>query len=244
MAGSEARDAWPKPLDVGNGRVGASFAPDGSWLSVGCPHPTHGFVELNGAPAFDEALRGRPDAVRRYRHRLTLAGDAALRLTGAVPELAPDPGPAGRHPPARLAGRARPPAPPGGAGRLGPAPAAGVRRDHRGESAAPAAAGGLGHRPGDRPAAPRPRPPGGGPAGRGRGRRVGRGMAAGGRRGPAAHRLGPAARADPGAHRDLHAGPGRPAGARRPGSPRSTRGPPRRSPGPPRSTRGPPRRSP
>ena len=94
MAGSEGRDGWPKPLDVGNGHVGASFAPDGSWLSVGCPHPTHGFVELNGAPAFDEALRGRPDAVRRYRHRLTLAGDAALRLTGAVPELAPDPGPA------------------------------------------------------------------------------------------------------------------------------------------------------
>ena len=96
MAGSEGRDGWPKPLDVGNGRVCASFAADGSWLSLGCPHPTHGFVELNGAPAFDEAQRGRPDAVRRYRDQLTLAGNAALRLTGAVPELAPDPGPAGR----------------------------------------------------------------------------------------------------------------------------------------------------
>ena len=96
MAGSETRDAWPKPLDVGNGQVCASFAVDGSWLSLGRPHRGRGFVELTGAPAFDEAWRGRPDAVRAYRHQLTLAGNAALRLTGAVPEVAPDPGPAGR----------------------------------------------------------------------------------------------------------------------------------------------------
>jgi uncharacterized protein len=96
MAGSEVRGAWPKPLDVGNGQVCASFAVDGSWLSLGRPHPGRGFVELTGAPAFDEALRGRPDAVRRYRHQLTLAGIAALRLTGEVPEVTPDPGPPGR----------------------------------------------------------------------------------------------------------------------------------------------------
>jgi hypothetical protein len=96
MAGPEARDAWPKPLDVGNGQVCASFAVDGSWLSLGRPHPGRGFVELTGAPAFDEALRGRPDAVRRYRHQLTLARYAALRLTGAVPEVAPAPGPPDR----------------------------------------------------------------------------------------------------------------------------------------------------
>jgi uncharacterized protein len=96
MAGPEGRDGWPKPLDVGNGQVCASFAPDGSWLSLGRPHPTRGFVELNAAPAFDEALRGRPDAVRRYRRELTLAANAALRLTGAVPALAPEPGPPGR----------------------------------------------------------------------------------------------------------------------------------------------------
>jgi hypothetical protein len=96
MAGAEGPDGWPKPLDVGNGQVCASFALDGSWLSLGCPHPTHGFVELNGAPAFDEALRGRPDAVRRYRRQLTLAGNAALRLTGGVPDLVPEPGPPGR----------------------------------------------------------------------------------------------------------------------------------------------------
>lgn len=96
MVASETRDTWPKPLDVGNGQVCASFAVDGSWLSLGCAHPRHGFVEFTGAPAFDEAWRGQPDAVRRHRHQLTLAGHAALRLTGAVPEVVPDPRPSGR----------------------------------------------------------------------------------------------------------------------------------------------------
>jgi uncharacterized protein len=91
MVAAEVRDPWPKPLDVGNGRVCASFAVDGSWLSLGCVHPSHGFVEFTGAPAFDEAWRGRPDAVRRYRDALALAGHAAVRLTGAVPEVVPDP---------------------------------------------------------------------------------------------------------------------------------------------------------
>ena len=96
MVASEIRDTWPKPLDVGNGQVCASFAVDGSWLSLGCVHPRHGFVEFTGAPAFDEAWRGQPDAVRRYRHELTLARHAALRLTGAVPEVVPDPHRPGR----------------------------------------------------------------------------------------------------------------------------------------------------
>ena len=96
MAGAEAGDAWPKPLDVGNGQVCASFAVDGSWLSLGRTHPGHGFVELTGAPAFDEAGRGRPEAVRRHRRALTLAANAALRLAGDVPPVAPDPGPPGR----------------------------------------------------------------------------------------------------------------------------------------------------
>jgi uncharacterized protein len=87
---------WPKPLDVGNGQVCASFAVDGSWLSLGRPHPGRGFVELTGAPPFEEAWRGRPDAVRRHRRELTLAANAALRLTGAVPEAVPDPGRSGR----------------------------------------------------------------------------------------------------------------------------------------------------
>jgi hypothetical protein len=96
VAPSEAPADWPKPLDVGNGQVCASFAVDGSWLSLGCPHPGRGFVELTGAPPFEEAWRGRPDAVRRWRRELTLAANAALRLTGAVPEVVPDPGRAGR----------------------------------------------------------------------------------------------------------------------------------------------------
>jgi hypothetical protein len=93
---SEGPAAWPKPLDVGNGAVCASFAVDGSWLSLGCPHPGRGFVELTGAPPFEEAWRGRPDAVRRHRRELTLAANAALRLAGAAPEVVPDPGRGGR----------------------------------------------------------------------------------------------------------------------------------------------------
>ena len=96
MVAVEVRDTWPKPLDVGNGRVCASFATDGSWLSLGCAHPRHGFVELTGAPVFDEAWRGRPDAVRRYRNELVLARHAAVRLTGGAPEVVPDPHPGGR----------------------------------------------------------------------------------------------------------------------------------------------------
>jgi hypothetical protein len=111
MAGSEDRVAWPKPLDVGNGQVCASFAVDGSWLSLGRPRPGRGFMELTGAPAFDEALRGRPDAVRRHRHQLTLAGNAALRLAGGISEVTPDPGPPGRP---RWSGADQ--APPGPAG--------------------------------------------------------------------------------------------------------------------------------
>jgi hypothetical protein len=96
MAAPEAWNGWPKPLDVGNGQACASFALDGSWLSLGCAHPRRGFVEFTGAPALDEAWRGHPDAVRRYRHALTLAGHAAVRLTGTVPAAAPDPRPDGR----------------------------------------------------------------------------------------------------------------------------------------------------
>jgi hypothetical protein len=58
----------------------ASFAADGSWLSVGCPHPVHGFVELSGLPAFDERWRDVPDAVRRYRSWMTEPRYAFLRL--------------------------------------------------------------------------------------------------------------------------------------------------------------------
>lgn len=69
-----------KPLDTGNGFVAASFSGDGSWLSVGAPHAPHGFVELCGVPPFDEAGRGDPAAVRRYRGWLTEDRFAFLRL--------------------------------------------------------------------------------------------------------------------------------------------------------------------
>jgi hypothetical protein len=47
------------------------------------------FVELTGAPPFEEAWRGQPDAVRRYRQELTLAANAALRLTARGWETRP-----------------------------------------------------------------------------------------------------------------------------------------------------------
>ncbi|WP_406164823.1 hypothetical protein [Streptomyces sp. NBC_00996] len=70
----------PKPLDLGNGLVAASFGADGSWLSIGAPHPLHGFVEMSGAPPFEEPWRGDPAAVRRYRGWLTEDRYAFLRL--------------------------------------------------------------------------------------------------------------------------------------------------------------------
>jgi hypothetical protein len=93
LTAPEAGQGWPKPQDVGNGRVCASFAGDGSWLSLGRTHPRHGFVELTGGPRFDEAWRGRPELVRRHRLGLTLAGNAVLRLTGDLPAAVPDPRP-------------------------------------------------------------------------------------------------------------------------------------------------------
>src|SRR5690606_35076797 len=77
-----------KPLDVGNGLVAASFAADGTWLSLGRPHPVHGFVEGSGLPAFDETWRGDPVAVRRYRQWMTEEWSGFLRW-----ELPPSAGP-------------------------------------------------------------------------------------------------------------------------------------------------------
>ena len=72
-----------KPIDVGNGRVTASFGMDGSWLSVSALHPDAGLVELVGAPAFTGA-DGDGDAVRAHRRRLADPAYAALRVHRAV----------------------------------------------------------------------------------------------------------------------------------------------------------------
>ncbi|MGC5019377.1 glycoside hydrolase family 125 protein [Micromonospora sp. DT47] len=69
-----------KPLDVGNGLLAASLGSDGCWLSVGMPHPVHGFVELSGTPPFEERWRGDAAAVRSYRSWLTEDRYAFLRL--------------------------------------------------------------------------------------------------------------------------------------------------------------------
>lgn len=82
-----------KPLDAGTGRVCASFdAASGAWLSVGAPHPIHGWIELSGADAFDEALRGDADATRAHRLLLTEPASAFLvvELDGHPPRLEPN----------------------------------------------------------------------------------------------------------------------------------------------------------
>lgn len=56
-----------QPRDVGNGLICASFGAGGEWLSLATVDPELGFVELTGLPPFDEAERGDPAAVRRYR---------------------------------------------------------------------------------------------------------------------------------------------------------------------------------
>jgi len=58
-----------KPLDLGNGIVSGTLAPNGRWLSLGIAHPIHGRVELTTAPPFtgDRFVQA---AVRAYRAEL------------------------------------------------------------------------------------------------------------------------------------------------------------------------------
>ncbi|MGH2456881.1 MAG: hypothetical protein ACRDHD_11575, partial [Candidatus Limnocylindria bacterium] len=76
--------ATGKPLDLGTGVVCASFGPGGGWLSIGTTHPRHGFVELSGAPPFDEAGRGDPVATRRHRAALADERSAFLSIHPAA----------------------------------------------------------------------------------------------------------------------------------------------------------------
>jgi hypothetical protein len=80
-----AASGWPKPVDVGTGACTASFWRDGRWLSLGAAHARHGYVELSNAPEFDEAHRGDPAHVRRYRGALAEPSSAFF-----VAEPAPD----------------------------------------------------------------------------------------------------------------------------------------------------------
>lgn len=84
------RRAAAKPLDVGSGRVVASFDPtSAAWLSVGGPDPRLGFIELSNVPPFDEASRGDPAATRAHRLTLTDARHAwmGVLVDGMVPSL-------------------------------------------------------------------------------------------------------------------------------------------------------------
>lgn len=58
-----------KPLDVGNGIVSGTLAPNGRWLSLGIAHPIHGRIELTTAPPFTGDRRDQA-AVRAYRAAL------------------------------------------------------------------------------------------------------------------------------------------------------------------------------
>jgi hypothetical protein len=71
-----------KPLDVGNGLVSASVSRRGDLLSVGTAHTSFGFVEWSAVPEFDEALRLRPDAVRRHRDAMARDSFPVVQITG------------------------------------------------------------------------------------------------------------------------------------------------------------------
>ena len=59
-----------KPLDVGNGIISGSLAPNGRLLSLGITHPVIGRLWLTATEPFPESLRGDEDAVRRHRAAL------------------------------------------------------------------------------------------------------------------------------------------------------------------------------
>jgi hypothetical protein len=59
-----------KPLDVGNGVVSGTLAPNGRLHSLGIAHPVIGRLWLTATEPFPESLRGDEDAVRRHRAAL------------------------------------------------------------------------------------------------------------------------------------------------------------------------------
>jgi hypothetical protein len=59
-----------KPLDLGNGEVAASVAPDGRLLALGGYHRRLGYLTLEGAAAFPAGRRSDQPAVRAYRAAL------------------------------------------------------------------------------------------------------------------------------------------------------------------------------
>lgn len=83
-------DRAQKPIDAGTGQVAASFdATTAAWLSIGTPHPSHGFVELTALPPFDEGRRGEAAATRQHRLAMTDGSHVFLsvKIDGARPQL-------------------------------------------------------------------------------------------------------------------------------------------------------------
>jgi hypothetical protein len=69
-AGALDRRKPYKPLDVGNGIVSGTLAPNGRLLSLGIAHPVIGRLWLTATEPFPETSRGDEDAVRRHRAAL------------------------------------------------------------------------------------------------------------------------------------------------------------------------------
>jgi hypothetical protein len=70
-----------KPIDLGNGRLVASFARSRpALLSVLVYQPQHGVAELTAMPRFDEHRRGDPIYVREYRQLMADEQSACLEL--------------------------------------------------------------------------------------------------------------------------------------------------------------------
>jgi len=59
-----------KPLDVGNGVISGTVAPNGRLHSLGMAHPVIGRLWLTATEPFPESLRDDEDAVRRHRAAL------------------------------------------------------------------------------------------------------------------------------------------------------------------------------
>jgi hypothetical protein len=70
-----------KPLDVGNGIVSGTVAPNGRLHSLGMAHPVIGRLWLTSTEPFPEASRGDEDAVRRHRAALAARNRPSFGLS-------------------------------------------------------------------------------------------------------------------------------------------------------------------
>src|SRR6267143_214751 len=70
-----------KPLDVGNGIVSGTVAPNGRLHSLGMAHPVIGRLWLTSTEPFPESSRADEDAVRRHRAALAARNRPSFGLS-------------------------------------------------------------------------------------------------------------------------------------------------------------------